>query len=56
MEIWQYNVCHTNIFVMKDMIILKKTSEKKELSKGIIDKMALIKMAQASSLVDFARR
>ena len=29
LQIWQHNICHTNIIVMKNLIILKKAKEKK---------------------------
>ena len=29
LQIWQYNVCYTNIIAMKDVIIKEKTREKK---------------------------
>lgn len=31
LQIWQYNVQHTNITEMKNVIIIKKTKEKKRL-------------------------
>ena len=37
LQIWQYNVCHINIIVIKNVIIIEKTGEKKELSKAIPD-------------------
>ena len=30
MQIWQYNICYTNIIAIKDTIILKKAQKKKD--------------------------
>ena len=56
LQIWKYNVRHTNIIAMKDVIILEKTRGKKKLSKGPADTIALAKMALALSLIDLAWR
>ena len=55
-QICQHNVCNTNIIVMKDIIILEKTKEKKMLSKGIANTIAPVKVAQVFSPIDFAKR
>ena len=52
LQIWKYNVGHTNIITIKDVIILEKTKEKK-LSEGPADTTVLGEVGQASSLVDF---
>ena len=44
-QIWQYNICNTNIIAMKDMIIFEKAKEKKKLLKSIADTIILAKMA-----------
>lgn len=43
-QIWQHNICHTNIIAMKNLIILKKTKEKKR-SKNTQNTTVLIKIA-----------
>ena len=53
-QIWQYNVRHTNIIAMKEIIILEKTREKEKLSEGPADTTAPAKVARVSSLVDLA--
>ena len=55
-QIWQDNVCHTNIIAMKDMIIKEKARKKERLLKGIADTTAPTEVAQALSLVDLARK
>lgn len=44
LQIWQHNVSYTNIIVIKDMIILKRIREKKEILKSIADKTVPIKL------------
>lgn len=56
LQIWQYNVCHTNKIAIKDLIILKKVREKEKLSKSIANTIALVEMAQTLSLVDLTKR
>ena len=56
MQIGQYNICYTNIIVIKDVIISENVKEEKVLSKSIADTIASAKMAQVSSFSDFARR
>ena len=41
LRIWQYNVCHTNIILIKDVIIEEKAGEKEKLSEGIANTIAL---------------
>lgn len=41
---------------MKDAIILKKVKEKEKLSKNIIDKTILAKVARVSNLIDLDGR
>lgn len=41
---------------MKNIIILKKTREKKKLSRNVANTIVQAKLAQASSFVNFARR
>ena len=36
LQIWQHNICHTNIFTIKDVIIEEKTREKKKLLEVIV--------------------
>ena len=55
-QIQQYNVCHTNIIAMKDVIILEKAREKKMLLESIANTTAPAKVAQLLSLIDLARR
>ena len=45
LQIWQYNICHTNIIAIKDGIIEEKVREKEELLKGIVDTISLAKVA-----------
>lgn len=47
---------HTNIIVIKNIIILKKVREKEKLSENIADITVLAKMAQTSSLVDLTQK
>lgn len=54
LQIEQHNVCHTNIVVMKDMIIKEKVREKEKLSKDITDTTAPSEVAQKSSPVNLA--
>ena len=56
LQIWQYNVCHTNIIAMKDVIISEKAREEKMQSESIADMTALAKVAWVSSFVDLAER
>ena len=56
LQIWQHNICHTNIITMKYLIISRKVMEENMLSKGIMDTNAPIEMAQILSPIDFARR
>ena len=56
LQIWQYNMWHTNIIAIKDVIILKKAQEEKILSEGIADITAPMKIDQVLSLVDLAGR
>lgn len=44
LQIWQYNVHHINIIVMKNIIILKKAREKEKLSISILDTITSAKM------------
>lgn len=52
-QIWQYNVCHTNIIAMKGVIILEKKSEREKLSGNITNITTPAKMAQVLSPIDF---
>ena len=45
LQIWQYNVRHTNIIAIKNVIIKEKAREKKGLSKGITDTTVSMEMA-----------
>ena len=45
MQIWQYNMWHTNIIAMKDVIILEKTKEKEKLLEGCTDTTGLAEVA-----------
>ena len=56
MQIWQYNVCYTNIIAMKDMIIEEKAREKERLSKNIANTTAPVELAQALSSINFTRK
>ena len=44
-QIWQHNLRHTNIIVIKDVIIEEKVREKGRLSKDIADTTAPVKVA-----------
>lgn len=44
LQIWQYNICHTNIVAIKNIIILEKEREKEKLSKDIVDITASAEM------------
>ncbi len=50
-QIWQYNVRHTNIIAMKDIIILEKAREKK-LLEGLADTTAPAEVAQVLNPID----
>ena len=54
LQIWQYNICHTNIITMEDVISEEKAKEKEGLLEGIADTTVLAEVARASSPVDFA--
>ena len=54
LQIWQYNICYTNIIAIKDVIIIEKVKEKKKLFEDIANTTVLAKVAQISSLVNFA--
>ena len=56
LQIWQHNICYTNIHAMKDGIILEKAREKKELSRSIVDTIAPAEVAWALSPVNLAGR
>lgn len=56
MQIQQHNVRHTKIIAIKNRTILEKDRKKRELLEGIADIIAQTKVAQASSLNDFAGR
>lgn len=45
LQIWQNNICYTNIIIIKNVIILIKTREKKELSRNILDIIVQAKVA-----------
>lgn len=45
LQILQYNIYYTNIILMKNINILKKTKEQKELSMGILNIIVLVKEA-----------
>ncbi len=42
LQIWQYNVCHTNIIAIKDVIILEKNKKKEKLLVGIVNIIELV--------------
>ena len=56
MQIWQHNMQHSNIIVMKNGIILEKTREKEKLSEDLADRSVLAELARASSPVNLAWR
>lgn len=56
LEIWKHNICHINIIMIKDIIILEITKEKKRLSKDIVSITTLIEKVWAFSFADFAKR
>lgn len=56
LQIWQHNVCYTNIIAMKDVIITKKAKKKIRLSKGIADITTAAELAQVSSLINLTRQ
>ena len=45
LQIRQYNIYHTNIIAMKDLVIEKKAREKERLSEGIADSTVTAEMA-----------
>ena len=55
-QIWQYKVHHTNVIVIKDVIIEEKARENKGLSESIADSTASTEVIQALSAVDLARK
>lgn len=56
LQIWQYDIRHTNIIVIKDMIIWEMTRKKKRLSKSIADTIVAAEIAQTLSYVDLAKK
>ncbi len=51
-QIWHYNICHTNIIVMKDVIlVIKKGGEL--LAMENVDKIAIAEVAKVASTIDF---
>ena len=56
LQIRQYNIRHTYITAMKDVISEEKAREKKSLLEGIADTIALAEMAQTSSPVDLVEK
>lgn len=50
-QIWLYSIRHTDIIVIKDIIILEKTREKEELSGSIADKTMLTKVVWVLNLI-----
>lgn len=54
LEIQQHNIYQTNIIVIKDIIILKKTRENKKLLESITNITVEAEVAQASSLINLA--
>lgn len=55
LQIWQYNIWHTNIIAIKIVIILAKKSKDKEKPLAIknIDKIAIAKIIKLSSVINF---
>ena len=51
MQIWEYNVCYTNIIEIKDIPILEKKKEREKLSEEIADTTTPAEGAPASGLV-----
>lgn len=51
MQIWEYNVCYTNIIEIKDIPILEKKKEREKLSEEIADTTTPAERAPASGLV-----
>ena len=45
LQIWQHNICHTNIIAIKNMIIEEKIKRKKGLLKDIRDITTLAEVA-----------
>ena len=54
LQIWEQNICHTNIIAIKNMIISKKAKEM--LWKNIMDTTAPAEVAQISNAIDFVER
>ena len=55
-QIWQHNICYTNIIAIKDVIIEKKTKTKEELLEGIVDTITPAEVARTLGPVDFAKK
>lgn len=51
-QIGRNNIRHINIITMKDIIILEKIQEKRKLLKDIANTIALIKIAETSTIVE----
>ena len=52
-QIWQHNICHINVIVMKDVIILKKALEKEgQLVVRNANKIALTEFGRTLSSID----
>ena len=56
LQIWQHNICYSNIFAMMDVIIEEKAREKKRLSDSITDTTALAELTQALRPADLTRK
>ena len=58
MQIWQYNVRHTNIIVMKNMIaVAKKSKENKELlAIKNVDKTIIAEIVKMLNTIDLGNK
>lgn len=56
LQIWQYNVRHTNIIIVKNKIIFENVKEKNKLLVNIADIIVLAKQLQTFSPIDFTKK
>lgn len=56
MQIWQYNVRHINIIIIKNKIIFENVREKNKLLVSIADIIVLAKQLQTFTPIDFTKK
>ena len=56
LQIRQHNISHTNIIVIKDVIISKKARKEEIVSEGIVETTAPVEIARVLSIVNLAGR